>query len=389
MNNVPPTDRPFVDFYSKNDISPVSQDISDLKLHFTRREALFRSLGIAPNLLKEKKILEIGPGSGHNAVYTLSCEPAMYTLVDGNPVGVQETEKRLAYYAPKLSPHTNIIIKNMLLDDFSSTEKFDVVFCEGMLPTQVNPEDMLRQIMSYTMRGGIVVITCMDSISYLSDLIRRLMGQAISNANSPLIDQVRELVPFFSQHFQNLQGMSRPLEDWILDNVIQPFYGKVFSIADAIDGAKDIADAYGSSPSFFTDWRWYKDILNVDFGMNDLVTKTWLENVHNFMDYNFITTPVASEKNKDLYAIASLFYDSVLSFQNGREKSKLLECIEILNRFLEFLQTNQIGVQETHTRFVDAVHALKAIADGNLNPDCGTFKKLFGRGQQYLSFIVR
>lgn len=387
--------RPYIDFYSENKISPVSQDISDLKSHFTRREALYRHLGIVPSLLKEKKILEIAPGSGYNAIYTLSCKPIMYTLIEGNPVGAKETEKRLAHFAPIFSPNTKITIKKILLEDFSSEEKFDVVLCEGMLSTQINPEQMLRQIMSYaissaTSGGGLIVITCMCPISYLSDSIRRLMGQAISNPNnSSPVEQSRELIPFFEQHFKNLSGMNRPIEDWILDNVLQPFYGKLLSIADAIDAVKDIADVYGASPSFITDWRWYKDIGNADFGINNLVIEKWWENVHNFIDYEFVTSPVDVETNKQLYAKAGLFFNTVISFQEHREEDKLFECIERLNQIVEFLQTNQIATKETQIRFEDAVSALKSIANGNKNPDCGKFVHMFGRGQQYLSFIVR
>ena len=34
----------FVDFYNKHDISPVSQDISDLEKHFQRRDSLLWTL---------------------------------------------------------------------------------------------------------------------------------------------------------------------------------------------------------------------------------------------------------------------------------------------------------------------------------------------------------
>ena len=65
----------FVGFYESNNISPVSQDISDLNKHFQRRNSLFRSLGILPSLVKGIKVLEFGPGSGHNALYTASLFP--------------------------------------------------------------------------------------------------------------------------------------------------------------------------------------------------------------------------------------------------------------------------------------------------------------------------
>lgn len=86
----------FVDFYSENLISPVSQDIIDLGRHFQRRDSLFRSLGVFPLFVKGISVLEFGPGSGHNAIYTESLKPSRYDLVDANPIGVAECRNRLA-----------------------------------------------------------------------------------------------------------------------------------------------------------------------------------------------------------------------------------------------------------------------------------------------------
>ena len=92
-------DRPaFVGFYESNNISPVSQDISDLNRHFQRRESLFRSLGLVPTFVRGIKVLEFGPGSGHNALYTASLSPEQYELVDGNLKGAQETRERLTNF---------------------------------------------------------------------------------------------------------------------------------------------------------------------------------------------------------------------------------------------------------------------------------------------------
>jgi hypothetical protein len=52
-------DRPaFVGFYELNNISSVSQDISDLNQHLQRRESLFRSLGFLHAFVKGIKVLE-------------------------------------------------------------------------------------------------------------------------------------------------------------------------------------------------------------------------------------------------------------------------------------------------------------------------------------------
>ena len=58
-----------LEYYIKENISPVHYKIKNLKKHFEIRNSLYRLLGIIPNFLKGKDILEVAPGSGHNSIY--------------------------------------------------------------------------------------------------------------------------------------------------------------------------------------------------------------------------------------------------------------------------------------------------------------------------------
>ena len=84
------TDTSLVDFYRRYGISPVHQDISDLPRHFARRAALYRHLGILPAFVRGRSVIEVGPGSGFNSLYTASLGPSRYVLVEGNPRGVRD-----------------------------------------------------------------------------------------------------------------------------------------------------------------------------------------------------------------------------------------------------------------------------------------------------------
>jgi len=88
-------DHAFVTFYSDHKVSPVAQDITDLEKHFQRRDSLFRSLGIPPFLVNGLSVIEFGPGSGHNAVFTASLSPSKYVLVDGNTLGLTQTKEKI------------------------------------------------------------------------------------------------------------------------------------------------------------------------------------------------------------------------------------------------------------------------------------------------------
>lgn len=58
----------FIKYYGEKGISPVKQDISNLRMHYAKREKLYRQLGIPCMSFEGKKILEVGPGSGYNTL---------------------------------------------------------------------------------------------------------------------------------------------------------------------------------------------------------------------------------------------------------------------------------------------------------------------------------
>src|ERR1700733_6641333 len=97
--------RPFIDYYGANNISPVAQDISDLRKHFDRRDSLYRSLRIPPRYVRGRDVIEFGPGSGYNSIHTLGFGPRRYLLVDGNPRGVKDTQSLLGRMYPSDKSH--------------------------------------------------------------------------------------------------------------------------------------------------------------------------------------------------------------------------------------------------------------------------------------------
>ena len=86
-------DTSLVEFYTRHKISPVRQDITDLRVHFERRASLYRHLGILPMAIAGRTVLEIGPGSGHNSLYTASLRPSRYVLVEANRTGGDDIER--------------------------------------------------------------------------------------------------------------------------------------------------------------------------------------------------------------------------------------------------------------------------------------------------------
>ena len=79
---IPEANLDHLEFYEENNISPVRQDITNLERHIQRRSSLYEQLGLPSLLFRDKKILEVGPGSGHNSLYVASCMPNKYDSHD-------------------------------------------------------------------------------------------------------------------------------------------------------------------------------------------------------------------------------------------------------------------------------------------------------------------
>ena len=367
----------FVDFYSKNKISPVSQNIDDLDLHFQRRNSLFSNLGLPVSLLKDCDILEFGPGSGHNALYTISLMPKRYYLVDGNPKGLKDTEKLLSRYSiPDLKLFSSLFL------DFQVKDSFDIVWAEGCIPRQTDPISILKHLSSFTKIGGVFVVSTANGISYLSETIRRLGSFMNLNESLSLQEKVSALKPLLEGHLNFLKGRSRPVDDWIQDVILQPVEEtKLLSIPDVIEGISDKYDLYGSSPRFVTDWRWYKDITGEDRNFNKYGLNSYYRNNINLLDYRFDFDPTSLDFGKELEKLSSESWLIMSNIQKG-DSSKWQSFFDLLNNISNLILKK---APETAKALNESSRWLQdgAPTKNNLK----LFPMWWGRGQQYLSLI--
>ncbi len=295
-----------LDFYQQHGISPVKQEIGDLKAHFARRAALYRCLGLPPMAIRGKYVLEVGAGSGENALYTESLWPADYTILEPNPVGASDIRRR------GLRAH----IVEQRIEDYASFH-FDVVLCEGLLGLcGTDPKALLEHVARHVTPGGVLVITCIDPISDHAEVLRRAMAQQFIDRSAPLAGQVAVLRPVFAPHLATLKGMTRSVDDWIIDNLLNPAsIGPTFSIPDACEALEGRFDVLGCSPRFLLDWRWYKESPPG----NQWAIDSYWEQCHNLEDYRVIHRPRSAWINRDLMARCLDFRESVrLAEQQGR-----------------------------------------------------------------------
>ena len=345
------------------------EDIRDWLSYATQRDRLLRRLGVPPSLIKDKSVLEIGIGTGQKARHLLEHLPSMYVAVDGNPKSVATAGSQLERYSQDIP--IELVEEDFL--DVADDRKFDVVLAEAVVPTQRSPKVFLEKLKSHLRPGGILIYTCMDSCSLLSETLRRLISQHLSN---DLLDEQQltaHLVDFFGQDLDALKGMTRLRADWVTDQLIHPWTGPLLSFLDSLSLLATGIDFVGSVPTFFEDWRWYKEALEGPTDAEIAIEGFWRV-AHDLLDYRLTTPSRAPETNRRLYAATDRLYISVI----GNQYSQIGEVIPDLEEVISHVPQ---AAQPTH----DSLQAFKAFAQ-TLDPAAlKPMRAWWGRGQQYVS----
>ncbi len=281
-----------------------------------------------------------------------------------------------------------ITIEEIDLREYSSTERFNFVFCEGVLSGVPDPEDVLRHTAQFVDDSGSLITTCIDDISYFADTLRRHFAQQLITPSDSLEKQVDILLPIFSQHLSRLQGMNRRYDDWIIDNLINPAsMQRMISIPEAIGAIADQFDFYASSPHFVADWRWYKSVRGENRRFNEWAVKQYWENVHNFFDSSQIFPPHSKETNRKIYDLCSHAKKAIKHFEETR-KSEYVKDIRLLVE--EVASQVESFSDELAATFREVSSLLSRFpVDRDLLGKSEKFGSLFGRGQQYVHFNRR
>jgi len=392
----------FIEFYTKNNISPVSQNIKDLGAHFNRRNSLYRTLGVAPILFKGRDVLEVAPGSGYNSIVTASYEPNSYDLIEPNPSGY---EKMISLFEEYHYKNEKNHFYNVMLEDFPEERQYDIVMCEGLLPGLSNPDIFLKQLESKVKSGGILIITCADTVSVFFETLRRYLSRIIiynkkktrGINNFEAVQAAELLSEVFQPHLKSLIGMSRPVEDWIWDNMLNPASASLaaaneFSIAKAFEYFGDAFYFYASSPNCMNDYTWYKKLPEETEKYNHPFLDSFLSKQLNFLHYQETTQPnkSLSERLNECCKLFSLQVEQRDALNPGDFSAEIIEAdLKPVHEIKEIL-----GKTELKLSLTAVTEFLKLFEDGKIPTEKAVssmqhLSSAFGRGQQYISFIKK
>ena len=375
--------RPFLDYYASLGTTPVRQDISDLRRHFERRTSLYQLLGIPPRFFSLGDVLEFGPGLGHNAIHVAALRPHRHVLVDGSASGLDGLRATLTEHFGSLE---GFEIVRSLVEEYRPGHEFDIVLAENMIPMQRDPSSFARSIASHVREGGILVVTCTDSVSFMGEMLRRAIALRLAPPSLDLEERIARLVPVFADHLSQLPGVSRPAEDWTKDNVTQPMFGKFFSIEDAILALRDSFDLYGGSPHFVADWRWYKQLHGERRQFNERGIEAYRRNALNLMDWRVELEPADPAVGAAVLARC----DALWKLLRDTEEGKRDYDAQAFVRACEEIATLVAAVSPRTARSIREIAAfLRAPDDASAVAALDDFRSYFGRGAQYVSFIRR
>lgn len=210
----------FLQFYGAHHISPVSQDISDFALHLRRRARLYELLGIHTHAFKNATMLEVGAGSGYNTLLFLKLG-AFVDIVEPNAAG---REKMIELFRQYNVPDSSYCIHPCTLQDYTSTKQYDFVIAEGFLPwlVKVEREQVISKLLASTCAGGAIVTTTMCEFSFFYEDLRRILGLKLVAGIKGFKEKVNALSQAFKTHLDSLIFASRPIQDWVVDNILNP-----------------------------------------------------------------------------------------------------------------------------------------------------------------------
>jgi SAM-dependent methyltransferase len=382
--------KPFVDYYLRHGIAPVAQDIRNLERHCQRRASLYRQLGIPLHFAIGRDVLEFGPGTGHNAICILNQNPRRYVLVDANPIALEQVRQNFDIYCKTTSCEISII--NTLIEAYEEDNLFDLVLCEGLLSGQLDPKGFLRYPARRVQSGGVLVVTCTDALALLSDFMRVLLVALLSESSDPLPVKIEKSRNVLTQQFAHLKGMSRSVEDWIADNiqVFESHLGEqwLFTVQDAIAVLRDDFVVYGSSPHFFQDQRWYKDIHGQEVDRtNDLFIRAYRRNAPNMINYRLNLSPVDEQEGAALMAMGEMVLNSILAFFSAWRTQTDDGGLRIRVALTELAQRMGSYCVDTQGALEEYADFLARDPEDRSLFNFVKFSRHFGRGMIYLSLI--
>ena len=199
---------------------------------FNQRITLFKTLGLPLSFFKNKKILEIGGGTGEKALF-YAFYGADVTIVEPNEKSCLIAKK--IFSQTKLAKKLTVINKSLFDIDISLIKKFDMITAEGVLHHTFHPIENLELILKNMTSNQIILIAIGESNGMLKRELQKMAVKQLAKDDPELISYfVKKLFP---EHLLRATKYDlRNAESVIYDNYINP--------QDESSNLRDICNAF-------------------------------------------------------------------------------------------------------------------------------------------------
>lgn len=188
------------------------------KQFFNQRLNLMNTLGLPVSFFENKKILEIGGGTGEKALF-YAFYGANVTIIEPN-----ENSCKIAkgvFAKSNLAKKLRIINKSFYDIDLKIIKKFDMICVEGVLHHTFNPMENLDLILSNMKDNQIILIAIGESHGMLK---RELQKEAVTKLAKNEPELISHFVKkLFPEHLKRATRFDlRNVESVIQDNYVNP-----------------------------------------------------------------------------------------------------------------------------------------------------------------------
>jgi 2-polyprenyl-3-methyl-5-hydroxy-6-metoxy-1,4-benzoquinol methylase len=389
MKDMPASRATHLEYYLQYGLNPVHYEMTDPRRHMERRASLYRILGLTPLALRGADVLEVAPGSGQNSLYLAECAPKSLTLVEPNPTALSDIRRTYEDHGSGIEPR--VICST--LQEFEPREWYDVVVCENWLGSAPEERKLLRKLATFLAPAGMLVMTTVSPVGVLWNVLRKALTCRIRNPKSSFTIQSQQLTYCFGPHLRTILGMTRSVTDWVHDNVMNPAYiGVILSLPMALAELGDQLEILGTSPSFATDYRWFKELYGAQRAFNQHFLNEYASQLHNFLDYRRQLPARAPEANLAMEEAALELAAMIRSLELSGHQANGIDddCRAVMGQVEEI----RLLMADLPGEWTDALAEFNDVFG---DPDCNEdriagmeyFGSMFGRETMYVSWEKR
>ena len=216
-------------------VSPSHRNITDSQSKaqfFNQRITLFKTLGLPLSFFKNKKVLEIGGGTGEKALF-YAFYGADVTIVEPNEKSCLIAKK--IFSQTKLTKKLTVINKSLFDIDLSIIKKFDIIAAEGVLHHTFHPIESLELILKNMISNQIILIAIGESHGMLKRDLQKMAAKKLGKSDPEKIYYyVKKLFP---EHLLRATKYDLRNENQVIyDNYINP--------QDETSNLRDVCNAF-------------------------------------------------------------------------------------------------------------------------------------------------